>query len=160
MKFQRNIIVITVIFTISAVTLYFAKGGISLWLKNTLTQTKQVEPNGIKEISDVELLKNKEKFENYIKGINKNVIVKFTASWCPACKLMIPIEKELSQSFDKKITFVKINIENTQVLTQAYGIGGIPLYIYFKDGKEVERKVGGSNKVSFEKEIKRVFEIK
>ena len=135
------------------------------WIKNIIASlfgTKKVETKEvtlIKEISDPEILQSKEMFETFISSLNTYIVAKFTAPWCPACKLMVPTEQELAKKFEQQITFVKIDIEKAPALAQGYGIAGIPLYIYFKNGKELNRKIGGSHIVTFEKEIKKVFDI-
>jgi|GEM_PF-400170 thioredoxin 1 len=136
------------------------------WLKNIIESffannktTKQPTESLIQEITDPTILQNKETFENFIKTLNTNVVAKFTADWCPACKLMLPAEKELAEKFKQNIKLIKIDIEKAQALTQSYGISGIPIYIYFKEGTEINRKIGGSHKTTFEREIIKTFNI-
>jgi thioredoxin-like negative regulator of GroEL len=42
-----------------------------------------------------------------------------------------------------ELTFAKVNIDKAPKFSQKYAVSSIPSIILFKDGKEVQRKVGG-----------------
>lgn len=66
---------------------------------------------------------------------------------------MEPIIEELEKEFKGKVTFEKINVDENQELTATHGVMSIPTYIIEKDGKEMERIVGATQKDNFVKAI-------
>jgi thioredoxin 1 len=82
-------------------------------------------------------------FSGVIGDKKKNlVIVDFFAEWCMPCVMMGPVFQRLSEKYDK-VRFVKINVDDASKLAQEYEISSIPCIVFFKDGEEVDRVVGG-----------------
>lgn len=77
----------------------------------------------------------------------KSAVVKFTASWCGACKDIQPLFEELAQNFGTKYTFVTIDLDQANDLAKEYNVQGIPTFLFFKDGKEVnaDKRIVGSS---------------
>ncbi len=76
-------------------------------------------------------------------------ILDFWAEWCPPCKLMDPVVRELEKELAGRAEFVKINVDEQGDLAQKYGIMSIPSYVIEKDGKEVARTAGARSKEEF-----------
>ncbi len=87
-----------------------------------------------------------------IKG-SKIVLIDFGASWCPPCKQMEPVLKSLTENNKDKFTLLKVDGGRDQDILQAYKVTALPVFIVFKDGKQVWRKDG----VATEKEIAEQF---
>ena len=82
-----------------------------------------------------------EEFEKILRSSDMPVIVDFWASWCGPCKMYGP-EFEKASTQNSKAVFLKINTETEQVLSERFGIRGIPCTIVFKNGIEVKRQSG------------------
>lgn len=80
---------------------------------------------------------------------SKTVLVDFGASWCPPCIQMEPVLRSLAENNKGKFTLVKIDGGRDQDILQVYKVTALPVFIVFKDGKEVWRKDG----IATEKEI-------
>ena len=76
-------------------------------------------------------------------------ILDFWAEWCGPCKFMEPIIDELEKELHSKVTIEKINVDENQELTAKHGVMSIPTYIIEKDGQEVERIIGATQKDNF-----------
>jgi len=60
----------------------------------------------------------------------KPCIIDFYADWCPPCKLIEPIMKELAAEYKDKIIFYKINTDREKELASVFGISSIPLVLF------------------------------
>jgi len=76
----------------------------------------------------------------YLSQEKKPVIVKFSANWCPPCKMMKPIVKEIAEKYSDKVIIINVTADTTtQHLLQALAIQTIPTFVFFKNGKVVDR---------------------
>lgn len=80
---------------------------------------------------------------------SKTVLVDFGAEWCPPCKTMEPVLQSLQKNNPGKFTLVKVDGGKDEAVLKAYNVTALPVFIIFKDGKQVWRKDG----VVAEKEI-------
>ena len=78
-----------------------------------------------------------EKVYNYEKNKDRFVyegalpcIVDFYADWCPPCKTVDPILKDLANEYKGKIVIYKVNVDNEKALASAFGIQYIPTYFF------------------------------
>lgn len=71
------------------------------------------------------------------------------AEWCPPCKRLSPIFKELSTQYGHLYRFAKLNAGDDKALAKRFKITGFPSILFFKDGKEVGRHVGLISKEKF-----------
>ena len=80
---------------------------------------------------------------------SKIVLVDFGAEWCPPCKKMEPVLKNLIANNPNKFILIKVDGGRDQDILKAYKVTALPVFILFKNGKQVWRKDG----VVEEKEI-------
>jgi rhodanese-related sulfurtransferase len=80
-------------------------------------------------------------YNNLIKG-NDTYLVDFGAEWCPPCKKMEPVLRDLEKQTVSKFKLIKVDGGvHTNVMT-ALKVTGIPTFIIYKNGKETWRKEG------------------
>ena len=82
--------------------------------------------------------------EGFYKAIAAGGItmVDFWASWCGPCRMLAPVIDDLANKYEGKAVIGKVNVDDEQALAMQYGVMSIPTVIFFKDGKELDRKVG------------------
>jgi rhodanese-related sulfurtransferase len=71
-----------------------------------------------------------------------NLLVNFGASWCPPCRQMEPVLEALKSHHGEKFTLLKVDGGRDQDIVQAYQVVALPVFIVFKNGKQVWRKEG------------------
>ena len=71
----------------------------------------------------------------------KLMMVDFWASWCGPCRMLGPVIEQLDNQYPD-VVVDKVNVDDEQELAMRYGVMSIPTVIFFKDGKEIDRKVG------------------
>jgi thioredoxin 1 len=74
------------------------------------------------------------------------VLVDYWAEWCGPCKMIAPLLDEVAKDYDGKLQVVKVNVDDNPSAAQRFGIRGIPTLKLFKDGKEIQTKVGAVSK--------------
>jgi thioredoxin 1 len=62
----------------------------------------------------------------------------FWGPWCPYCVRLKLIFESVAKDY-QGIKFVKVNVQEEEVLTSSYGIKGIPVIIFFCEGKRSEK---------------------
>lgn len=85
-------------------------------------------------------------FEEEVLNSKIPVLVDFWASWCPPCKMTEPMILELAREYDGKIKIVKLNVDQNPKISSEYQIMGVPTFILFNSGTEVQRRVGAQSK--------------
>ena len=94
-------------------------------------------------------IKNSQQFEQEVLNSVNPVFVDFWAEWCGPCRTVSPVVEELSNEYDGKVNFVKINVDQNNELAQKYNVFSIPTLAIFKNGEIVSQKVGAATKESF-----------
>jgi rhodanese-related sulfurtransferase len=77
---------------------------------------------------------------------DKTTLVDFGASWCPPCIKMNPILDELESTKDLNFLLLRVDASVHTDVMKALGIEPIPVFIIYKNGKEVWRKQGVASK--------------
>ena len=94
-----------------------------------------------KERKMIHHIEEKQIREEIVRNSNKLSIIDFYADWCVPCQMLTPILNELDKKYSD-LEIYKVNVEECQSANMLYNINSIPTMIFFKDGDEVERKIG------------------
>ncbi len=76
---------------------------------------------------------------------NEDVIILFTANWCPDCMVIKPFMPSIIEKYSD-YKFYSINRDHLMDLCVELEIFGIPSFVAFKGGKEVGRFVNKERK--------------
>jgi thioredoxin 1 len=84
-------------------------------------------------------------FDELLKS-GKPLVVDFWAEWCGPCKMIGPIVEDLSHEYEDKVIIGKLDVDENNDVTTRYGIRNIPTILFFKDGQQVDKQVGATQK--------------
>jgi thioredoxin len=87
---------------------------------------------------------------------NMYVVAKFSATWCGPCKAFAPTFESVAKETDK-VAFAEIDVDAAQALSSKYAIQSMPTTLFFKNGKEIHRLIGGKNAHDLKKLLREQF---
>ena len=89
---------------------------------------------------------NDKTFDAQVLKASKVAMVDFAASWCPPCKILEPIVKEVATAVGDKAVIAHLDIDESRDTANRFGVLSVPTMIFFKGGKEQARLVGVNQK--------------
>ncbi len=97
-------------------------------------------------------------FEAEVVNSDLPVLVDFWADWCQPCKMIAPIVDELSDEYDGKVKFTKVDVDANPNTPMSLGIRSIPTLIVFRNGQPVEQIVGAMPKAQLKRRLDSALE--
>lgn len=85
------------------------------------------------------------------------VLVDFYADWCGPCHAIAPTIEALSNEFEGKVKFVKVNVDANQEVASRYEIMSIPTIMLFENGKVEDSIVGAYPADTYKQHIERAL---
>lgn len=128
-----------IIFVILAVFSLAACSGQDKSKKESVQEEKQLTLNSEPAGAPIHLTKQQfldkvvnyeENPEEWVYRGNKPAIVDFYATWCGPCKAISPILEELAGEYKDQIYIYKIDTDQEQELSAAFGIRSIPSLLF------------------------------
>jgi thioredoxin len=81
-------------------------------------------------------------------------VVDFWAAWCGPCRMIAPVIEQLAAE-RSDVRFGKLNVDDNRRTAARFGVQGIPLLVFFRDGAEAGRVVGAVPRAQIEAAIER-----
>lgn len=85
---------------------------------------------------------NSKQLEELIASTDKTVFCDFWATWCGPCRMLAPVFEELSEKYDGKAEFVKVDVDENEEAAIKYQVSSIPNVMAFKKGQPIASNLG------------------
>ena len=90
---------------------------------------------------------------------DKPAIIDFYADWCGPCKMVAPVMEELSNDYEGKIDFYKLDVDAEQEIAAMFQIQSIPSILFIPKDGPPQLAVGAAPKADMEKAIADILDI-
>lgn len=87
---------------------------------------------------------NADTFKEEVLESKSPVLVDFWGPSCGPCLALSPFVDDLAGKYDKKLKVVKVDASKNRRLCLNLKVLGLPTFVLYRDGKEVDRLTGGS----------------
>ena len=70
------------------------------------------------------------------------VLVEFTATWCPPCRMIAPVLQKIADDEKGRMTVLALDVDANPTIAQRYQVMGMPTLALFVDGSIVAQLMG------------------
>ncbi|WP_437624835.1 thioredoxin [Sorangium sp. So ce1151] len=81
------------------------------------------------------------------------VLVDYWATWCGPCRVVAPVLDELGRGNAGKVLVLKLDIDADRAEAERRRIQGVPTFVLFHGGQEVDRRSGVTSRADLERWI-------
>jgi thioredoxin len=99
----------------------------------------------------------KDNFKSEVEDSEIPVLVDIFSPTCGPCSALLKILEELSNEFEGKIKFVKINALLSRDLAQEFEVRSVPTLIFINKGEIIDQSIGYINKDQLRINIKNLL---
>jgi len=100
-----------------------------------------------------------ETFEKEVVQSETPVLVDFWGPQCAPCLALMPHVEGLGEKYGAKLKISKIDASKNRRLCLNLKVFGLPTFLFYKNGKEMDRLTGGGLKMDdIEASIKKIIE--
>ncbi|KAF8719324.1 hypothetical protein HU200_024024 [Digitaria exilis] len=71
----------------------------------------------------------------------KLVVIDFTASWCPPCRMMAPIFADMAKK-NPNVVFLKVDVDELKTIAEQFSVEAMPTFLFMREGDVKDRVVG------------------
>lgn len=102
---------------------------------------------------------NTDSFEKEVIQSDVPVLVDFWGPQCAPCLALMPHVEGLAEKYEGKLKISKIDASKNRRLCLNLKVFGLPTFLFYKNGKEVDRLTGGDLKMNdIEESIKKIVD--
>jgi thioredoxin 1 len=96
-------------------------------------------------------------FDSEVLRAQGPVLVDFGATWCAPCKKLEPIVDEIARDHAGRLKVVKVDVDKARATAARYGVLGVPMLLFFRDGQVREQLNGLQSKTVIGQRLQKVL---
>ena len=96
-------------------------------------------------------------FDQKVIKSSKPVLVDMWAPWCVPCRKVAPIVDKLSEKYDGKCQFFKMNIDENPKTKSRFRVMSLPMLLFFKDGLAIDTVVGAASESALVRKVENII---
>jgi thioredoxin 1 len=100
---------------------------------------------------------NSDSFEREVLHSSMPVLVDFWGPQCGPCLALMPKVEALAERYGEKVRMTKVEAPKNRRLCLTLKVMSLPTFLFFKDGKEVDRLSGDITIQSIEECLKKIL---
>jgi thioredoxin 1 len=100
---------------------------------------------------------NSDSFEREVLHSSMPVLVDFWGPQCGPCLALMPKVEALAERYGDKVRITKVEAPKNRRLCLTLKVMSLPTFLFFKDGKEVDRLSGDITIQSIEECLKKIL---
>ena len=100
---------------------------------------------------------NSDSFDQEVLHSSMPVLVDFWGPQCGPCLALMPKVEALTERYGDKVRITKVEAPKNRRLCLTLKVMSLPTFLFFKDGKEVERLTGNITIQSIEECLKKIL---
>ncbi len=81
-------------------------------------------------------------FEEEVLGSDLPTEIDFWAPWCGPCMMVSPVYDKLSEEYEGRFKFCKMDVDINQQTAIRYQIMSIPMQMFFNSGEKIDEILG------------------
>ena len=81
-------------------------------------------------------------FESEVIKADLPVLLDLWAPWCGPCRMVAPVIEKLEASYNGKMKFCRLNVDENPQTAAKYRIMSIPTLMFFKNGEVADTVIG------------------
>ena len=103
----------------------------------------QLAPHAVRSVNELN-------FQQEVLESTLPVLIDFSTTWCPPCKVARPVVHELAMKHSGMLKVVEIDGDESPRLASELGVRGFPTFIALAHGQVVDRQLGFSGRKRLE----------
>lgn len=85
---------------------------------------------------------NRDNYETEVLEAKEPIMVDFWGPQCRPCLALMPTVERLEEEYAGRLKVAKVNATENRMLCAKLRVLGLPAYLFYKDGIEINRLVG------------------
>ncbi|MBP2322535.1 thioredoxin 1 [Kibdelosporangium banguiense] len=92
-------------------------------------------------------------FEPHLAAAERLVLVDFWATWCPPCRMVEPVLKEIAEEYAEILEIVKVDVDACPKTARTHRVMGMPTLNLYHRGKLIHSITGARPKHTLLREL-------
>jgi thioredoxin 1 len=96
-------------------------------------------------------------FEEEVIKSGLPVLIDLWAPWCRPCLIISPVVDKLSEKYNGRFKFCRLNVDDNPRTAARYQVMSIPMLLFIKDGKVADTVIGAVPEQAIQPKIERLL---